>query len=331
MFNRGNRAVKPAGEGIGDHVEFGAHLPLLTWGDEEPASIAFLTEYAKLADQLGFTWLTANDHVVYGHPWLDGPVALASVLPSTGAMAVATTVALPVVRGPGPLAKALGAIDRFSGGRLVIGVGPGSSELDYRAVGIPWEERWPRFEEAVLALRALLRPGGPAFEGAFYSTAGMELLPGPLQADGPPIWIGSWGSNAGLRRVARLADGWLASGYNTTPEAFGDARHGLVEHLRAVGSDPNGFPNAVASMFMHVTEDATAADAVLTGMIAPALRRPPEQLRERLLVGPAGECAEKLVGYRAAGAERVIVWPVGDALRQVERFHEAVLPRLDPR
>ena len=148
-------------------MEFGAHLPQMTWGSEEPASIARLTDYARLANQLGLVWLTANDHVVYGRPWLDGQVALAAVLPAIGTMTVATTIALPVVRGPGPLAKALAAIDRLSGGRLVVGVGPGSSERDYRSVGIPWEERWPRFEEAVQALRALLRPAGPAFEGTF--------------------------------------------------------------------------------------------------------------------------------------------------------------------
>lgn len=310
-------------------MEFGAHLPLMTWGGEEPASLATLTEYARLADQLGLTWLTSNDHLVYRRSWLDGQVALASVLPAIGAMAVATTIALPVVRGPVPLAKTLAAIDLLSGGRLVVGVGPGSSERDYRAMGIPWEDRWPRFEEAVQALRALLRPGDAPFEGAFYSTDGIELLPAPLQPGGPPIWIGSWGSEAGLRRVARLADGWLASGYNTTPEVFGDALQRLRGHLRQAGVDPEPFPNVIATMFLYLTEDAAAADTVLTQVLAPTLRRPPEVLRERLLVGSAGECAEKLARYRAAGAERILVWPVGDELHQLESFHDSVLARLD--
>jgi alkanesulfonate monooxygenase SsuD/methylene tetrahydromethanopterin reductase-like flavin-dependent oxidoreductase (luciferase family) len=195
-------------------------------------------------------------------------------------------------------------------------------------MGIPWEERWPRFEEAVQALRALLRPGGAAFEGTFYSTSGMELLPAAASPEGPPIWIGSWGSNAGLRRVARLADGWLASGYNTTPDAFAGALERLGEHLHAAGIDPAGFPNAVASMFMFITEDAATADAVVRERIAPALGRPPDELLERLLVGPAGQCAEKLARIRDAGAERVFVWPVDDDLGQLERFHDAVLSRL---
>ena len=309
-------------------MEFGAHLPLMTWGDEEAASLADLTEYARLANELGLVWLTSNDHVVYGRPWLDGPVALSSVLPAIGTMTVATTIALPVVRGPGPLAKALAAIDRLSGGNLVVGVGPGSSERDYRAVGIAWEERWPRFEEAVQALRALLRPASEPFEGAFYSTEGMHLLPAPTQAGGPPIWMGSWGSDVGLRRVARLADGWLASGYNTTPEVFGETLQRLRGHLRGEGIDPQGYPNAVATMFLYLTEDAAAADAVLTEVLAPTLGRPPEQLRERLLVGSASECVDKLARYESAGAERVLIWPVGDALHQLERFHDTVMAQL---
>jgi alkanesulfonate monooxygenase SsuD/methylene tetrahydromethanopterin reductase-like flavin-dependent oxidoreductase (luciferase family) len=309
-------------------MEFGAHLPLMTWSSEEPASLAALVDYAHTADRLGFRWLTSNDHLVYSKPWLDGLVALASVLPAAGDMTVGTTIALPVVRGPGPLAKALAAIDRLSGGQLVVGLGPGSSERDYRAVGLAWEERWPRFEEAVQALRALLRPDGEAFEGTFYSTEGMGLFPAPLQPGGPPIWLGSWGSDAGLRRVARLADGWLASAYNTTPEAFGDARRRLGGHLRASGKDPERFPNTLATMWCHVTEDAAAAETVLTDVLGPALRRAPHELRARLLVGPAGACADLLARYEAAGVERVLLWPVGEGRGQLERFHETVLPRL---
>lgn len=308
-------------------MEFGAHLPQIGWGDGSP-SFGALTDYVRVANSIGMRWLTANDHLVFGRPWLDGQVALSAVLETSGSMAVATSIALPVVRGPVPMAKTLAAIDRLSGGRLVVGVGPGSSEHDYRAAGIAWEERWPRFEEAVQALRALLRPGSAPFEGRFYSTAGMELLPPAAQAGGPPIWVGSWGSATALRRVARLGDGWLASGYNATPEAFADARARLGEQLRSEGVEPERFPNAIASMFMYVTDNVAEAEDVVSQVLAPTLRRDPEQLRERLLVGPAGACADKLERYAAAGAERVLLWPVWDEVRQLERFHEGVMSRL---
>jgi alkanesulfonate monooxygenase SsuD/methylene tetrahydromethanopterin reductase-like flavin-dependent oxidoreductase (luciferase family) len=224
------------------------------------------------------------------------------------------------------LAKSLAAIDLLSGGRLVVGVGPGSSARDYAAVGVPFEERWKRLDEAVQALRVLWRGEGSSFRGEFYSTEGVTLEPHPAQRSGPPIWIGSWGSEAGLRRVARLGDGWLASAYNTTPEAFAAAWGRLAEHLRAVGRDPNRFPNAIATMFFYVTEERATSERIVREVLNPTLNRPEEELRERLLVGPAEECAEKLAAYRAAGAQRIFLWPVVDELRQLATFQERVAP-----
>jgi probable F420-dependent oxidoreductase len=275
---------------------------------------------------MGFQALSANDHLVFGRPWLDGPTALAAVLGRTGRMALATTVALPVVRGPVALAKSLAAIDLLSGGRLVVGVGPGSSARDYAAVGIPFEERWKRLDEAVQALRALWLGEGTPFKGEFYSTEGVTLEPRPAQRSGPPIWIGSWGSKAGLRRVARLGDGWLASAYNTTPEAFAADWRKLADQLEVLGKDPNRFPNAISTMFFYVTEDSATSERIVRDVLTSTLKRPEEELRERLLVGPAEDCAQKLAAYRAAGAQRIFLWPVEDELRQLATFQERVAP-----
>ena len=73
--------------------------------------------------------------MVFSVPWLDGPTALAAMINHSGAMALATTVSLPVVRGPVPLAKTFAAIDRLSQGRLMVAVGPGSSEHDLHRSG----------------------------------------------------------------------------------------------------------------------------------------------------------------------------------------------------
>ncbi len=83
-----------------------------------------------------------------------------------------------------------------------------------------------------------------------------QLAPAPRRPGGIPLWIGSWGSKAGLRRVARLGDGWLASAYNTTPDGFKAAKQSLSEQLHAHGRDPDRFPNALATMWTWVTEDA---------------------------------------------------------------------------
>ena len=306
-------------------MDYGVHLPLIAFYSR-PWCLPRLLKYAQAAERLGFAALAANDHLLFPRPWLDGPTALSSVLAATGRMDLMSTVALAVVRGPVQLAKSLAAIDILSGGRLVAGVGPGSSARDYAAADIPFEELWKRLDEAVMALRALWREDGLPFEGEYYSTEGIALEPHPTQQPGPPIWIGSWGSEAGLRRTARLGDGWLASAYNTTPEMFADAHARLGEHLYASGKEPDGFPNAIATMFLYLTEDRAAADRIVRDVLGPTLGRPEADLRKRLLVGPVEECAQKLTAYRSAGARRILLWPIQDELRQLETFRERVVP-----
>ena len=310
-------------------MEFGVHLPLISIGGEQ-RSLDDLLAFTGAARDLGYTHLCANDHLVFSRPWLDGPTALAAVVAHSGDMTLATTVAVPVLRGPAATAKILAAIDLLSDGRLVVGVGPGSSARDYELVGVRFEERWKRLDEAVQALRAYWRADDVPFEGAFYSTAGFTLSPTPAQRPGPPIWIGSWGSAAGLRRVARLADGWLASGYNTTPDVFAQAWSDVQAEVAARGRDVAQFPNGIATMWCYVTEDRARAEAVLADVLAPMLNRPVEQLRAVLPIGPAEECAEKLAAYQRAGAQRVFLWPLADELAQLEVFRERVVPLVAP-
>ena len=273
-------------------MQFGVHLPQIGWEDE-PLTLDRLLAVAKAAEQLGFGTISANDHLVYGRPWLDGPTALAAVLVAAPTVRLMTSVALPVVRGPVALAKTLGAIDVLSDGRLDAGLGPGSSEADFALAGIPFTERWARFDESVAALRALWDPDVPPFVGRHYDTSGVTLSPPPAQPKGPPIWIGSWGSRAGLARVARLADGWLASGYNSTPETYAAAWRTLSEMLEAEGRDPLTVPSAMATTWLYVTDEDAQARAVRE-RLSRMLRRPIEEVADRLPIGSSAACLDLL-------------------------------------
>jgi alkanesulfonate monooxygenase SsuD/methylene tetrahydromethanopterin reductase-like flavin-dependent oxidoreductase (luciferase family) len=288
----------------------------MEFGDEGQ-SLGRLTRAVDAARECSFAAVSANDHFLFQTPWLDGPTALASVIGRSGDMELATTVSLVALRGPVPLAKTLAALDVLSDGRVVAGVGPGSSERDYEAAGVPYEERWKRFDDATASLRTLLN--------------GDALAPAPRRSGGIPLWIGSWGSKAGLRRVARLGDGWLASAYNTTPEAFAAAKGSLSTELRERGRDPERFPNALVTMWTWITEDGRDAERVLSDVLAPVLKRDPDVLRDHLCIGSAEKCAELLARYAAAGCERVHLWPLGDEPRQLELAASEVLPLVQAR
>lgn len=308
-------------------MDFGAHLPLMDFGGN-PYTLQHLIDYTERAAALGFRALAANDHMVFSVPWLDGPTALAAVVAHSGDMTLATTVSLPVIRGPVPLAKTLAALDRLSGGRLVAAIGPGSSRQDYDAVRVDFGERWARLDESIHALRALLRPDAPPFIGRFYSTEHITLDPHPSHQEGPPLWVGSWGSDVGLRRTARLGDGWLASAYNTTPELFGEAWARLRDLLPEHGKNPDTFPNALATMWFYITEDRAEADRVMRERVVPTIHRPEQLLRQRVPVGSAESFAKKLSAFADAGVQRVFIWPLADETRQLELFYETVIPAM---
>ena len=175
-------------------------------------------------------------------------------------------------------------------------------------------------------LRAHLR-GEPAPDARrYFHREELELAPRPSSPDGVPLWIGSWGSRLGLLRVARLADGWLASAYNTTPERFGAARELLAAELADLGRGGAGFPNALVTMWTWVAEDRGEAERIVSEVLAPVLRRDPADLQEGLCIGPAEDCAELLSRYAAAGCERVFFWPLGDEPRKIERLAADVRP-----
>jgi alkanesulfonate monooxygenase SsuD/methylene tetrahydromethanopterin reductase-like flavin-dependent oxidoreductase (luciferase family) len=289
-------------------VRLGAHLPLIDF-DGSPFEPATLRECVDAARDSGFSAITANDHLVFQRPWLDGIVTLASVLERSGDLTLATTVALPVVRGPVPLAKAAAALQILSGNRFVLGVGPGSSAADYDLVGVPFEERWPRFDAALKKLR----------------TALVEMEPVPSRP--VPLWIGSWGSAAGLRRVARLGDGWLASAYNTTPDQLAAGRDALHEVLLSEGRDDPAFPISLATMWTYLTDSRTDAQARLEALAA-MLKRDPAELASQVLIGGADHCMALLQGYADAGVGTVFIWPIADPVTQLRRFGAEVVPRL---
>lgn len=293
----------------------------------EGVSLSRLTGAVDAARDCGLAAVSANDHFLFSTPWLDGLTALAAVVERSGEMTLATTISLAALRGPVPLAKTLAALDILSEGRLVAGVGPGSSSDDYGAMGVRFEERWKRFDESVAALRALLR-GEPPPEPRYFALPEAKLEPRPYQEDGIPIWIGSWGSDAGLARVARLADGWLASAYNTTPDRFAAAKESLAQQLGRRGRDADRFPNALVTMWTWVSEDRADVAHVLDDLLAPLLKRDPGQLRKQVCVGSAEHCAELLSRFAAAGCQWVQLWPLGDERRQIERLAAEVVPLL---
>jgi alkanesulfonate monooxygenase SsuD/methylene tetrahydromethanopterin reductase-like flavin-dependent oxidoreductase (luciferase family) len=247
-------------------------------------------------------------------------------------MRLVTSVLVLPPRGILIAAKQYAALDVLTGGRVIAGVGTGSLFRDYEVVGMDHNDMWPRFEEGVRAMRAYLTPGAAPFQGRFYNTEGVNLEPKPVQQPSLPIWIGSWGSNAGLRRVARLADGWMSSAGpgHQSPEQFAADVKRLNAFLVQAGKDPATFPNAISTMALFISEDKEDLARLggpgyvprPTGVgVGQPAERPGEDAHAHDMVGTRAVCLDKVRRWKAAGAQALFLVPRGpDPLGQMRLF-----------
>jgi alkanesulfonate monooxygenase SsuD/methylene tetrahydromethanopterin reductase-like flavin-dependent oxidoreductase (luciferase family) len=201
-------------------LKLGVILPMFS-GDAEKVISA-----ARSSEELGFDGVFVFDHFFPpgsspDRPALEAFTTLAAVAAATCRVNVGTLVTRAILRPPGLLAKMMSTIDLISDGRSILGIGTGDPiDLpEHHAFGFPnlsVRERRAHLAETVAALKALF--AGKAFEGGEHvpSLAG-PLLPPPVQAQGPPIWVGAQ-SDAVVRMAGRLADGW--NGWGLPPEEF---------------------------------------------------------------------------------------------------------------
>ena len=300
---------------------------------ERPAPWTYLTHFARAAEQMGCAYGVIGDRLESG---LDSFSVLTAIAEASGRMRLATSVVILPPRGIVVAAKQYASLDVLTGGRVIAGVGTGSLFRDYDIVGMDHTDMWPRFEEGVRAMRAYLTPGAPPFQGRFYDTTGIHLTPPPVQRPSLPIWIGSWGSEAGLRRVARLADGWLSSAGpgHQSPEQFAADVTRLHAFLVQEGKDPATFPNAVSTMALFISEDHDEL-ARLGGPgyvprpaglgVVQHTARPLDDAHAHDMVGTRATCLDKVRRWKAAGAQALFLVPRGpDPLGQMRLFLDEV-------
>ena len=290
---------------------------------------------AQYAEALGYDSLSVNDHIVFHTSWLDALSILSAVAVSTTRILIGTSILNIVVRNPVVCAKALAAIDILSSGRLFAGVGPGSYRGDYDACGIDFSERWPRFSEALKILVMLLSSdnnnssgNSRPFDckGKYYTLKDVLLTPKPVQKPHPPIYVGSWGSDIGLKRVAKYSNGWMASAYNITPTKFKEKWNFLLAYRKSLGKkeEEEPFDNSVMTMFGYIHDDKDKVREVVKEILSPALRRPAEDLEQTLLFGSLDECLRKIRNLVDAGVKRIHFWPVLDYEDQISKFKTGI-------
>jgi alkanesulfonate monooxygenase SsuD/methylene tetrahydromethanopterin reductase-like flavin-dependent oxidoreductase (luciferase family) len=194
---------------------------------------------------------------------------------------------------PAVLAKKAATVDEISGGRLVLGLGAGWNEVEFRAYGVPYDHRISRFAEAFTIIRTLLQEGRIDFQGEYFSARECELVPRP-RPGGPQLMVGSVGERM-LEITLPYVQSWNVWHSDTGNSAAGVAP--LIARVDAacvkVGRNP-------------ATVDATVC--VLVRMAGGVGRRQGDGYTDQTPNPVRGEpeiVAEELRAYARAGVKEV--------------------------
>ena len=329
-------------------------------GRDAAASFAQLVAWAELAEALGLDGVFVGDRMlpqaanrqgmVYGATMVDAGVALAAIAARTSRIRLGPLVLVLPFRHPLQLAKLTASLDVASNGRLILGVGTGWNPPEFRALGIPREERGARFEDSLRILRELWAGGSSSAE-EFWSFDDVTIAPLPVQPGGPPVWMASFSPGSALdweddvppallpvlNRIGRLADGWVPLIYSAShrrrldPVVLGAAwRHVLVA-AESAGRTRQDI-NFVLSDWVYVLEGAGAV----------------RRCEEALAPFFAGDWADALRTYNIGTAEEVedrlfetarhidrvdsyVLTPLSGEPDQLQALADAVAPRLRAR
>jgi len=218
---------------------------------------------ARAAEAAGFESLWGGEHVVLPDPQappspmapadriLDPVVALTYCAAVTSRVRLGTGVIILPQRNPLVLAKELASLDALSNGRIIVGIGVGYLEPEFRALGAPFEQRGAVADDYLAAMRAIWSEERPAHRGRFVAFANVQAHPRPVQRPTPPIVIGGR-TPAAFRRAVQSGHGWY--GFALDPAATAAALDGLRQ---IGGSAPR--PATLGPLEISVTPGRGAA------------------------------------------------------------------------
>ena len=262
--------------------------------------------FGQRAEAVGLGSLWVCDHLLSGPPEEgihEGWTILAALAASTRRLELGQLVTCTSFRHPALLAKMATTADTVSGGRLILGLGAGWYDPEYKAFGYPTDHRVGRFEEAIAIIGPLLRGERVTLAGSYYQVRGAVLRPPPERPI--PILVAAQGRRM-LRLTARYADAWNTAWYGLPDELLCWRLAGLQAALEAEGRDPATLRRTVG---MEV-RDPDASD-------------PGGDLGEGF-GGSVDELAWAIDAYERLGVDDLIVQLEPKTMRSLDRLAEAL-------
>jgi probable F420-dependent oxidoreductase len=262
---------------------------------------------ARAAEEVGFDSIWVGDHMLYRDdgrpergPW-DAWTLLAGLATVTERVTLGPLVACTAFHRPGVLARTAAAVDELSGGRLVLALGAGWNEPEFRAFDIPFDHRVERFAEALQIVRRLFDEERVSFTGDYETVTDAVLLPPPSRR--VPVMVGATGPRM-LAASLPYVDAWNTwyDVYGNTPEGFAALNGRVDAAAQAAGRDPSEIERSACVL---VVLDRTAGErpvpeglAAVEGDVAAHLRALAEAGADEaiLVVSPINERSIRALG-----------------------------------
>ena len=294
---------------------------------------------AQAAERAGFDFLSANDHIIvpakldthypytqdgawsaseHGHCF-DQLAMLAFLAGCTEKLRLLTSVMVVPHRPVIQTAKMLATIDVLSNGRLILGVGAGWMEEEFKLLGVPFADRGGVTDETIEAFKELWTKERPAYKGKHVAFDNLIFAPKPIQKPYPPIWVGGE-SPAALRRTVRLGDAWYPGNNNQLKPLDTPARlqAGIAE-LHKLADTAKRDPKSIGIALIAQAPYGWAAETVQDGSA------------RRMFTGSSTEMAADAVALASVGVTDVALRLGGatlaESLERIERFGTEVIAK----
>ena len=278
-----------------------------------------LLRQVEAVQRNGLTYVTIGHHYLYGdYRWLQPIPTLARLAAELDDhVTLGTAVVQVPLFHPIALAEELATLDILARGRLVVGAGAGYRQDEFTALGVDYAQRFAMFDEAIQIMKLLWTQDVVSFEGKFWSFQDGHTHIRPWQEPHPPLWIGAM-KDAGVRRSARLGDGWPVTPETKVPE---------MVRLMSLYEDERerlGRPHVKHPLRREIIPAATTEAA---------FDRFESMAKERLLAYAANQLATRDAGelsreFRAVAAKETFIGTPDECIAQI-RALAAIVP-IDP-
>jgi probable F420-dependent oxidoreductase len=264
--------------------------------------------FARHAEAIGLDSIWPCDHFLSEAPGgpvegiLEGWTVLSALAAVTDRVELGQMVMCVSYRDPGLLAKMASTAQAVSGGRVVLGVGAGWYDREYKAFGYPTDHRVDRFEEALQIIVPLVKGDSVSFEGRYYTTEDAALLPPPVSSI--PVLVAAKGPRM-LRLTARYADAWNTAWFGTPTDELARRVADLDSALQAEGRDASSLRRTVG-MVVRDPDQATGDPDATT------------------FVGSVDELAHTIDGYEDMGFDDIVVGVEPMTERSLDRLGQAM-------